>query len=75
MSRIDNSYIEQMLNNIINLDREVFAKLNAPPTKQTELYKLDRMYAKQSKLLNTIRNNLVELKNVMKKIEDAEKQK
>ncbi len=75
MSKIDSSYIERVLNDVLNLDREVFSKLNAPTTKQTELYKLDKMYAKQSRVLNTIKNNLVELKNVIKKIEDAEKQK
>ena len=32
MSNIDASYIERILNDIQNLERDVFNKLNTPPT-------------------------------------------
>lgn len=75
MSNIDGSYIERILNDIQNLERDVFNKMNSAPTKQDELFKRSQLYTKESKLLHSIKTNLLQLKLLLPKIEEAEKRK
>lgn len=75
MSNIDNAYLDRIINDIINLERESFNKLNGPPTKHSDLYKTDKLYSEQSKLATNIKNSLVKLKKLLPKIEEVEKKK
>jgi hypothetical protein len=72
MSRIDETYLTRLIDDLQSAETEVFNKLKQPSTKANDIFKVGKLYEKQSKLLNSMKHNALTLKALLPKIKEAE---
>ena len=69
---IDDSYLNRLIDELQSCENEVFNKLKQPTSKANEIFKVSKLYEKQSKVLNQMKHNAITLKNLLPKIKEAE---
>lgn len=75
MSRINENFLSRLIDDLHSAETEVFNKLKSTQTNNSDIFKVQKLYEKQSKLLYSMKSNAVTLKNLVAKIKESEESK